>query len=606
MLYSGKLIGNIRNLEKIKLATLAHGLCSTAQLARIESGVRSAEKFLFDSLYERLGKYSGRFTVLLDCKEYQQLQARIRIYDYIDMERYAEALNEIKLYKGTTKNNIHKQFLCLAECEIMHRTNIDIFKRMEKLMEGIEYTYPGFNIENIGMYYLSRMEMLMAQQYVRYMELLGNNDKAVRLYHDILMCLENERYDRSEREIRYRHVGFWLMQHYIEKGQYYKAIEIGEKSYEHTVSGQKLMFLAELKDGIIKCKEALGEDMSDERKKLLVLYRMNNKYGVRCAEDFFPRYNESHAVNVNEVIRQRRVMYGITQEKLSEGICDVTTISRLENNKHKINDILGVQLLQRLHLSGDKYISCVDTYDYTVFEMVNRINDANIGGKYLVVKELLNQIQYEYNLSTVNSKQYIVRFTEMQADNIDSDKEIINALKLTLSIDKCSKNVILFENEWGLIGDLVFCYEKKKQYDKALMYATMLKPSKEEAMTNDFGFREIIAGVQKGDILGELGEVEAAKIELHNAINWSVKIDTNARIPSLMYIYAWNILEKKTNITDVEMKDCAEMLEYSYVLSLIYNNERRIKIIKKIWNKITLIDGTYFNDELKLSSSLSN
>lgn len=35
MFYSGKFIGDVRNTQNIKLAELAQGLCSTAQLARI-------------------------------------------------------------------------------------------------------------------------------------------------------------------------------------------------------------------------------------------------------------------------------------------------------------------------------------------------------------------------------------------------------------------------------------------------------------------------------------------------------------------------------------------------------------------------------------------
>ncbi len=91
MFYSGKFIGDERNTQDIKLAELAQGLCSTAQLARIESGIRSAEKLLFDSLYERLGKNTERFTVLLNCDEYEQLVARIRICDCIDNGQYEEA-----------------------------------------------------------------------------------------------------------------------------------------------------------------------------------------------------------------------------------------------------------------------------------------------------------------------------------------------------------------------------------------------------------------------------------------------------------------------------------------------------------------------------------
>ena len=83
MFYSGKFIGDVRNAQNIKLAELVQGLCSTAQLARIESGVRSAEKLLFDSLYERLGKNTERFTAY----DFQtiSLYHRNLIYDFLHL-----------------------------------------------------------------------------------------------------------------------------------------------------------------------------------------------------------------------------------------------------------------------------------------------------------------------------------------------------------------------------------------------------------------------------------------------------------------------------------------------------------------------------------------
>ena len=113
MLYSGKLIRNIRTAENIKLTTLARGLCSIGQLARIENGDRSAEKLLFDSLYERLGKYSGRFTVLVNFDEYEQLRKRLYIYECIDDGKYEEAQRELDRYKKHTRNHIPEiTFIC--------------------------------------------------------------------------------------------------------------------------------------------------------------------------------------------------------------------------------------------------------------------------------------------------------------------------------------------------------------------------------------------------------------------------------------------------------------------------------------------------------------
>lgn len=598
MLYSGKLIGNIRNEYDIKLTTLAHGLCSTGQLGRIESGSRSAEKMLFESLYQRMGKYSGRFEMLVDCDEYEELEKRMQIRHFIDNGKYDEATKGIEEYKNNTKNKIHLQYLCLAECEIMHRTGQEIAVCMEKLMEGIRYTYPDFNIEEIGEYYLSRMEMLMAQQYVRYMELSGQKDKAVKLYHDILNCLEKDRYDRSERELLYRHVGYWLMNHYIGCEKYYKALEIGERAYELTVKGAMIMFLAELKDGIIRCNESLGRDMTEERKMLAVLKRMNKRFGVKGAEDFFPIYTEERVYNVNEVIRQRRELMGMTQEELAEGICDVTTISRLENKKQTLSDKIRIPLLQKLHLSGDKYIACVDTYEYKVFEKLNQMRDAIDEGRMDVAEKILDEIEEKYKFDTINSRQYVCRmrnniewFRENKSGNFIDNIERL--LKKSVYPDDQEKKVILFQNEWRLLENLADYYEKKGEYYKAVKYVSMIEPEESELIIYEQGIRYIVYQTAMGDILGETGAVEEAKVNLEKALDMSIQIDVLSWFPRLTYVYAWNILEKKEQKSSADLEECGEMLEYAYVLSEIYGNEGRKQRINRLCKKHGVKIGTW-------------
>lgn len=590
MLYSGKLIGNIRNEYDIKLTTLAHGLCSTGQLGRIESGSRSAEKMLFESLYQRMGKYSGRFEMLVDCDEYEELEKRMQIRHFIDNGKYDEATKGIEEYKNNTKNKIHLQYLCLAECEIMHRTGQEIAVCMEKLMEGIRYTYPDFNIEEIGEYYLSRMEMLMAQQYVRYMELSGQKDKAVKLYHDILNCLEKDRYDRSERELLYRHVGYWLMNHYIGCEKYYKALEIGERAYELTVKGAMIMFLAELKDGIIRCNESLGRDMTEERKMLAVLKRMNKRFGVKGAEDFFPIYTEERVYNVNEVIRQRRELMGMTQEELAEGICDVTTISRLENKKQTLSDKIRIPLLQKLHLSGDKYIACVDTYEYKVFEKTNQIRNANEGGRENEAEILLDEVVEQYRLETVSSRQYICRMR-----NNCTIEEMTQLLEESFFLNNkiMTKEIIMFENEWMLLKRIAERHENNKEYNMALECASIIDVEESEKVLYEHGVRYITAKTRLGDILGELGRIEEANRNIMQGIKMSVGIDVLSWFPSLTYVYAWNILEKKEQKSSADLEECGEMLEYAYVLSEIYGNEGRKQRINRLCKKHGVKIGTW-------------
>ena len=77
------------------------------------------------------------FTAYLDCDEYERQLARIRICCCIDEGRYSEAKEQIAAYRKTTKNNIHMQYLCLAECELMQKTGSSVSACKDKLIEGI-------------------------------------------------------------------------------------------------------------------------------------------------------------------------------------------------------------------------------------------------------------------------------------------------------------------------------------------------------------------------------------------------------------------------------------------------------------------------------------
>lgn len=592
MLYSGKLIECIRKEQRVNLKTLAHGLCSVSHLKLIEGGERSAEKLLFESLYQRLGKYSGRFEMLLDLDEYVTLEKRWQICNSIDGKRYDEAYRLIDEYRNSTNNKIHLQYLCLAECEVMHRTGVDTEKCMDKLMEGLKYTYPEFDIDKTATYYLSRLEMYMAQQYIRYMELSGERDRAVKLYHNILRSLESDRYDRSERELLYRHMGYWLMKHYMSCENYYKALEIGEKTYRHTVSGAFIMFLAELKEGIIICREMLGQDITKERKILDILKRMNRKFGVKSADEFFPRYTEERVYNVNDVIRQRRILHGMTQEELAGDICDISTLSKVENNKQTLSERYREKMLQKLNMSGDKYVAHVDTYDYRVFAELNRIRDAIDEGRVDEAERILEDVLSNYTLDTVNSKQYIFAIKEsifMRKNNGMS----LTSMKLEQNTEdsilwyenKSIKNVILLENEWRMRLDTVIKEKRNKAYDKA--YHDIEEIIYSKCVNNIYvcSWKDIILKREKGDILGEMEQIEQANRELSEAIMISVTADILSYLPSLTYIYAWNILEKKTDKNEKDENICKEMLEYSFALSHIYNNKIRIERINSLCEK---------------------
>ena len=596
MLYSGLLIGNIRKEYKITLGKLASGLCTPSMLTRIEKGERNVEKLLFESLYQRLGKYSDRFEILLDAVEYKKLEKRWEICNLIDKKKYTMAQIKINQYKAETNNRLHLQYMCLVECEIMHRTYTDVFECKNKLIEGLRCTIKNFCIDNVESYYLSRMEMMMVQQYARYVELSGEGNLAAKLYHRILEKLEEKRYDRSERELLSRSVGYWLMKHYMSIGEYEKALEVGTRAYEQTVRGDFIVFLAELKEGIIECNEWLGKDMAAERKKLNILKRMNEKIGVMKAVNYFPRYVEERAYNVNEVISQRRKLLGLTQEELAWGVCDVKTVSRLENKRTNLQRKYRETLLQRVKMSGDKYIAYVDTYEYRIFEKLNQIREAINAGETDMAQKIINTLTERGKLDTINSTNYIFTVNEKicllkngkYSKTVEEMKKILKR-GIGVSGTEGLKKVILLENEWRIVDMIVSKYREIGLRSKSISYLLSVSDASVSKDIYHNGFRYVSIKSLLGNILGEMRLVEAANAYLDEALRMCAKIDLLSYIRSLTYDYAWNILEKKGKISREDKKKGKEMLEYAYVASDIYNNVRKKEKIKKICAKHEIV-----------------
>lgn len=81
---------------------------------------------------------------------------------------------------------------------------------------------------------------------------------------------------------------------------------------------------------------------------------------------------------LGEAIKRRRLEMGLTQEQLSEGICEPITISRLENGKQTPSRNRINALLARLGLPTDRYYALLSKKELDVEELCSQIATCNI------------------------------------------------------------------------------------------------------------------------------------------------------------------------------------------------------------------------------------
>ena len=96
---------------------------------------------------------------------------------------------------------------------------------------------------------------------------------------------------------------------------------------------------------------------------------------------------------IGMIIRRRRMELGLTQEDLADGICAVTTLSRIENGERMPTQNHLEILLQRIGYSDMMLQSYVDEADFIAHELKFKIRQAYIEKDATKARELLQQFE---------------------------------------------------------------------------------------------------------------------------------------------------------------------------------------------------------------------
>jgi len=96
---------------------------------------------------------------------------------------------------------------------------------------------------------------------------------------------------------------------------------------------------------------------------------------------------------IGMIIRRRRTELGLSQEDLADGICAVTTLSRIENGERMPTQNHLEMLLQRVGYSDMMLENYVDEEDFLAHDLRFKIRQAHIEGNTEVARGLLLQLE---------------------------------------------------------------------------------------------------------------------------------------------------------------------------------------------------------------------
>lgn len=181
-----------------------------------------------------------------------------------------------------------------------------------------------------------------------------------------------------------------------------------------------------------------------------------------------------------DVIRLMRVSSGLSQEELSEGICSVETLSRIENRKHAVKVKTYRELMIKMEHNPMKNYAICDTKDMEIFETRSLLNNAAAKhdieqmAYYLEILELRLE-KTPRNCQYLERIQAIIAYEKKEIDGKEEIQRLERALAYTVPnyrehIANAKRDMIypFAEAEIGILMNLANAYMSVGEFEESL------------------------------------------------------------------------------------------------------------------------------------------
>lgn len=289
---------------------------------------------------------------------------------------------------------------------------------------------------------------------------------------------------------------------------------------------------------------------------------------------------------VGEVIRRTRESMGITQEKLSDGICSVENLSRIETGKVRPNRNTFEKLMERLGRSGEKYLPFVRGEDMETHILRDKVG-ALIGNcKYEEMEPFLDKLEEKLDMTDPINKQYILRVRALAdyylGKTTEKEKrvQLEYALRCTLPDyqDGILPRQILTRIEVFTYCNIAVSYAEEGNLEKAIVMLRQIEKyfQIEKIDSTERAISEALALSNLAQCLGRQGRYIEAR-SVHEKVK---KICIDNKRTSDLTREMYNIAYDDEMLDELEEMCKTELLQAYYVARLC-KNTTQIEHIRK-------------------------
>lgn len=599
----GKIILWERNMVKVSRSELAQGICTQGFLKRVESGERGCEKIVSEALLQRLGVSVSRFMHFITPEEEEWFWVKDELLEAVNARSYEKAKEYLIRYRELSegKSKLHSQFLLLVEAineyyvaEVSHK------ELKENLKKAWEITKAGYSLDAADTGRMSLMELCIKSFYLRLQEKECATETIKERYRALLRYIEKYVDERDQMRI-YPEVAYRFLLLLDEQED--EAEEVYQTSKDILKNQGGLFMLSSLMEYRASAIKKKFRGILPEDKKLEaedaeqlagVLRWLYGAYKVEQPKELLHAlYGTEEVFRLTDVIKGRRIGMGLTQEQLSEGICDPVSISRIETGVVGPKTTILLKLMEKLKFPGGKASLSLSVGSEGAYKTAEKIRVVRKFSRYEELPPLIEEFKKDWK-GDLFSEQYLMELESSTAhvlkkiDEETHEKNLWEAFHMTVPDKGCEelRRWAFTRTEAMLINMFSYVCEKLNKREEGIEWLRLLKEYYERQPLDK---RHYIDGYELslcnlGDLLGNQKKYEEA-IRLEDIANkLSLKAGQGDGLHLTLYDEAWNMEQQWGSAYTKE--ESRPYMWAAFQIAKFYLKPEKVNYVKNRWEKL--------------------
>ena len=591
----GQILLEMRKERQVTEKQLCEGICRVSAYSNYEWRERVPDFLTLNYILERLGHGITGLTAYLCEEELDYIRWKNEAEKILRKKEWIK-LNEIRKKEpkkcNTLNENIKKQyslFLKAVEEEEVNKNPVASASLYEQLLS---LTCPFLLREKEEDYCIGKTEIFYYALYLRSLAKVQvlKQKEAGRKLEEVIQYVEKNITEEEEKVNLYPYLVCLWIQVVGESIAATKKEKYLTAAFTLLKRDRKMYHVTEVLRQLISCKENQKKSCEEEKRAYGAICKTYEFFGKDTS---FNSYEASPITwmftMVGEYLRSHRQKQGLTQERLSEGICAVETYSRIEKGRRLPNRNNYSQLSEKLGIEAKYMVELLDTQSYQAICLRKEIDEACFYEQYGKAKKLLRSLEElldkrgekEKNLQYLEEK--YLNFENPRKGGGEKLEKVEKILSYSLSLEEVGRgNHCYTRVELNLIHTLVMEYQKRKEYERACELLKKLLQDLEKGTVNiEERFRETyLVALNLDKILTDMGEYKEGN---QYCMTWG-KMAVQRGWATLLDDYLVEISYNLKNMGGYSREYTRQLCETALQISWIYGTKTMRKIIGEYLN----------------------